>query len=58
MNPDQLAESTMHPDSPYRTLLRFTIESVKEEIETIRYLESNRYELIKDVKVSRTDLMG
>lgn len=57
MNPEQLAESTMHPDSPYRTLLKYTIESAKEEIETIRYLESNRNDLIKDVKVSRIDLL-
>lgn len=57
MDPEQLAESTMHPDSPYRTLLRYTLESAKEEIETIRFLESNRNELIKDVKVSRIDLL-
>lgn len=57
MNPEQLAESTMHPDSPYRTLLRYTLESAKEEVEMIRYLESNRNDLIKDVKVSRIDLL-
>ena len=57
MNPDQLAESTMHPDSPYRTLLRYTLESAKEEVEMIRYIESNRQELIKDVHVTRLDLM-
>lgn len=58
MDPQQLAESTMHPDSPYRTLIRYTLESAKEEIEMVRYLESNRQELVKDVKVSRIDLMG
>lgn len=58
MDPHQLAESTMHPDSPYRTLMRYTLESAKEEIEMIRYLESNRQELVKDIKVSRIDLMG
>lgn len=58
MDPEQLAESTMHPDSPYRTLIRYTLESAKEEIEMIRYLESNRQELVKDIKVSRIDLMG
>ena len=57
MNPNQLAESTMHPDSPYRTLLRYTLESAKEEVEMIRYIESNRQELIKDVHVTRLDLM-
>lgn len=58
MDPEQLAESTMHPDSSYRTLMRYTLESAKEEIEMIRYLESNRQELVKDIKVSRIDLMG
>lgn len=58
MNAKQLAESTLHPDSPYRTLLRYTVESAKEELEMIKYLESNKQELIKDVKVSRTDLMN
>lgn len=58
MNAKQLAESTLHPDSPYRTLLRYTVESAKEELEMIKYLESNKQELIKDVKVSRIDLMN
>lgn len=57
MDPKQLAESTMHPDSPYRTLMRYTLESAKEEIELIRFIESNRQELIKDVQVTRLDLM-
>ena len=58
MDANQLAESTMHPDSPYRTLLRYTLESAKEEIEMIRYIESNRQELLKDVNVTRLDLMS
>lgn len=57
MDPKQLAESTMHPDSPHRILLRYTVESAKEEVEMIRFIESNRQELIKDVQVTRLDLM-
>lgn len=56
MNPDQLGESALHPDSD-RTLLRYTIEDVKAEIEAIRYIESNKSELLKDLKVSKMDVM-
>jgi len=55
MNPQQLADSTLHPDTD-RTLIQYTIEDVKSEIETIQYLESNKGELIKDIKVSRSDI--
>lgn len=57
MNPKQLADSTLHPDSN-RTLIQYTIESATEEIEMMRYLESNKTDLIKDIKVSRLDIMG
>lgn len=57
MNGKQLADSTLHPDSD-RTLIQYTLESAKNEIEMIRYLESNKQELIKNVKASRLDLMG
>ena len=55
MNPQQLADSTLHPDSD-RTLIQYTIDDVKSEIETIQYLESNKGELIKDIKVARSDI--
>lgn len=58
MDPKQLAISTMHPDSEYRTLVRYTLESAKEQIDSIKYLESNKFELLKDVKVTRLDLIG
>ena len=54
-NPEQLAESTLHPDSD-RTLIRYTIEDVKQEIESIRYLESNRALLLQNTKVTRQDI--
>lgn len=57
MNPKQLAESTLHPDSN-RTLIQYTMESAAKEIEMMRYLESNKTELLKDIKVSRLDIMG
>ncbi len=57
MNGKQLADSTLHPDSD-RTLIQYTLESAKKEIEMIRYLESNKQELIRNVKASRLDLMG
>ena len=57
MNSKQLGDSTLHPDSD-RTLIQYTLESAKQEIEMIRYLESNRQELVKDIKASRLDLMG
>ena len=55
MNGKDLFESTL--DASNRTLIRYTIEDVKKEIETIQYLESNKNELLKDIKVSRMDII-
>lgn len=57
MNSLQLADSTLHPDSN-RTLIRYTLEDAIKEIDAIRYLESNKFDLIKDVKASRIDIIG
>lgn len=54
MDKDQLAESTLLPDN--RTLVRYTVASAKEEIERIRYLESNKYELVQGQTMTRSDL--
>jgi DNA gyrase/topoisomerase IV subunit B len=54
-NPDQLGESAMRPDG-YRTLIRYTIESAKEEIESIREVESNMYSLLRELKVDRSEV--
>jgi DNA gyrase subunit B len=54
MNADQLGDSTLLPDN--RTLVRYTIASAKEEIERIRYLESNKYELIQGQSTTRSGL--
>lgn len=54
MNPMQLAESTLYNDN--RTLMRYTIEDVIQEIEAIRYIESNKDILLKNVNVKRQDI--
>lgn len=56
MDADQLAESTMSPQN--RTLIRYTLEDAKEEVETIRAFESDRSKLLDFVgTVKRTDLL-
>ena len=73
MDADQLAESTLLPDitipikvdnsktkkvTGNRTLIRYTIEDAKEEIELIRKYESDYSQLFKFVgNVSRQDLI-
>lgn len=57
MEPEQLAESTLRPGSN-RTLIRYTVENIKKEIEQIRYIDSNRSSLLKDVKVTKEDVLG
>jgi DNA gyrase subunit B len=56
MNPEQLGETALHPDSD-RTLIRYTVEDITKEIEAIRYIESNKNKLLQDVKVSKMDIM-
>ena len=54
-NPQQLKESAMDPMGA-RTLVRYTIESAKEEIESIRSTESNMYALLRELKVDRDEV--
>lgn len=54
-NDDQLAISTLRPDGD-RTLIRYTIEDAKREIEAIRYYDSNKYDLVKGAQVTRFDI--
>lgn len=54
MNPNKLYDSTMDPDN--RTLVQYTVASAKEEIERIRYLESNKYELVQGKSTTRSGL--
>lgn len=55
MDGKRLFDSTLDPSK--RTLIQYTIESVKEEIETIRHYESNKNLLLTDTKLSRFDVM-
>ena len=54
-DPKQLGESALRPDS-VRTLVRYTIEDVKNDIELIRYIDSNRAMLLKGVNITRQDI--
>lgn len=53
-NANELRESTMDPNT--RTLIRYTTESAKEEIENIRYVDSNRSMLLNGIKITRQDI--
>lgn len=57
MNPPQLGASTLHPDSN-RTLIRYTVEDIKKEIESIRYIQSNKSYLINNLKLKRHEILG
>ena len=56
MNGDDLFESTMSPDK--RTLIQYTLEDAKNEIEQVRYLETNKNELLEGLEVSRMDILS
>jgi len=55
MNPKQLRESTLHPDCD-RTLLRYTTNNIKKEIEEIREIECNKSLLLKGVDIAAFEL--
>lgn len=55
MDGKRLFNSTLDPEN--RTLIQYTIDNVKDEIETIRYYESNKSALLEDIKVSRFEVM-
>lgn len=57
MNKDQLKESTIHPNYD-RTLIRYTMEDAKEELEAIREYENNSKKILSLVKnVTRDELL-
>ncbi len=56
MSGEQLYESTISIEN--RTLIKYTIEDVKSEIEKIQYYEDNKIELLQTTKVTRFDLMS
>jgi DNA gyrase/topoisomerase IV subunit B len=53
MNADQLAESTVRQES--RTLMQYTIEDVKREVNEIRKIESDFSILLKDIRGIKKD---
>lgn len=54
-NPEKLSVSALHPEGD-RTLIRYSIEDAKREIDAIRYYESNKYDLVKGAQVTRFDI--
>lgn len=54
-NPEQLGVSALHPDGD-RTLIRYTIESAKEEIDIMRHLDSTMASLLRDVSITKADI--
>ena len=54
-NPDQLAVSALHPKGD-RTLIRYTIESAKEEIENLRRIDSSMASLLREVRITKAEI--
>ena len=55
MDTNQLAESTLSPTTN-RTLIRYTMEEAQEQISRIRYINSNKDSLLKNVKIRPEDI--
>lgn len=55
MDGDRLFDSTLNPED--RCLIQYTVDNVKEDLERMRYYESNKIEVLNDVKISRFDVM-
>lgn len=54
-NPKDLGVSALRPDGD-RSLVRYTIESAKEEIESLRRIDSSMASLLRDVKITKADI--
>ena len=54
-NPEQLGVSALHPAGD-RTLIQYTIESAKEEIETMRRLDSTMASLLRNTTITKADI--
>ena len=55
MSGKKLFDSTMDPEN--RVLIRYTLEDVVNTIEQLRFNNNNLYELVKNVKVTRFDML-
>lgn len=54
-NPEQLGISALRPDGD-RTLIRYTMDSAKEEIELLRRIDNKMGSLLRDVKITKADI--
>ena len=54
-NPEQLGVSALRPDGD-RTLIRYTMESAIDEIETFKRIDSNMASLLRNVKITKADI--
>ena len=54
-NPTQLGVSALRPDGD-RTLIRYTLESAKEEIETLRRIDNSMASLLRDTSITKADI--
>lgn len=54
-NPEQLGVSALRPDGD-RTLMRYTIESAKEEIDSLRRIDVSMGSLLRDIKITKADI--
>lgn len=58
MNGDDLSEAVLHPESN-RLLIRYTTDNIKDDIQIIRSLESDKKKILAHIeKVNRIDLLG
>lgn len=57
MDPYQLFDSTFDPgENSTRTLIQYTMESAKEEIELMKILNNNTRDLLNDIRIKKEDL--
>ena len=54
-DPEELGVSALHPAGD-RTLIRYTIESAKEEIESFRRIDSSMASLLREVKITKNEI--
>ena len=53
-NPSELKESTMGVEN--RTLIQYTMDSAKEEIEMIRIIDEDRGSLLRGITITKQDI--
>lgn len=54
-NPEELGVSALRPDGD-RNLIRYTLESAKDEIETLRKIDSSMASLLREIKITKADI--